>query len=443
MVEANIKIIEDLKEVLNIINNYSKVKKLFTDSETDFTRDRKLTFNRTVLLIVNMLKRSLSIEVRDFFENCIDELISCTKSALTIQRKKIKSVFFEVWNKQFVNSFYEYYGTNLKMWRGFLIIAVDGSTTTLFNKESVIKHFGCTKNQHGVTPLARIMKFYDVLNNIVVFSKIYSIKTGERTIVENNIEELPENSISIYDRGFPSFSLMYLLINQEKTRHFVMRCKVDFNLQVKEFMLSKSTDTIKYLYSNNDAQNKLHQHGYQMFKNTKIKIRMIKVILDSGETEVLLTNLYDTIKYETSCFKELYFLRWGIETSYDGDKNKQQIEQFSGHSVWSIEQDFYAAILISNLQSIIEKQSEKHLKILNKTRKYDYKINKNVSIGSMKNKIVNLFFAQNPESILLHLQKLFEQNIEPVRKNRTYARITNKPKPRGKFITLTNYKRAI
>lgn len=111
--------------------------------------------------------------------------------------------------------------------------------------------------------------------------------------------------------------------------------------------------------------------------------------------------------------------------------------------MWSIEQDFYAAIFVSNLQSIIEKQSEKYLQTLNQTRKLIYKINKNISIGSMKNKIVNLFFAQNPEKILLHLQKLFEQNLEPVRKNRTYPRINNKQKPRGKYKTLTNYKRAI
>ena len=443
MVEANIKIIEDLKEVLNIINSNDEVKKLFTESETDFTRDRKLTFNRTVLLIVNMLKRSLSVEVRDFFENCVDKSISCTKAALTIQRKKIKSIFFEVWNKQFVDSFYEYYGNNVKKWRGFLIIAVDGSTTTLFNKDSVIDHFGCTKNQYGGTPLARIMKFYDVLNNFVVFSKICSIKTGEQTIVENNIEALPANSLSIYDRGFPSFSLMYLLINQEHTRHFVIRCKADFNLQVKEFMNSERTDTIENLYPNRDAKKKLPQYGYKVFKSTSIRVRMVKVLLGNGETEVLLTNLYDNIKYETSCFKELYFLRWGVETSYDADKNKQQIEQFSGHSVRSIEQDFYAAIFVSNLQSIIEKQSEKHIKTLNQTRKHDYKINKNVSIGSMKNKIVNLFFDQNPETILLHLQKLFEQNLEPVRKNRTYPRIINRQKNSGKHKTLTNYKRAI
>lgn len=56
---------------------------------------------------------------------------------------------------------------------------------------------------------------------------------------------------------------------------------------------------------------------------------------------------------------------------------------------------------------------------------------------------LNLFLTQNPQTILLHLQKLFEQNLEPVRPNRNYPRHNNTAKPKGKFNTLTNYKRAI
>ena len=52
---------------------------------------------------------------------------------------------------------------------------------------------------------------------------------------------------------------------------------------------------------------------------------MIKVVLDSGETEVLLTNLYDQNKFKTNYFKQLYFSRWGIETSIAFDKNITQL----------------------------------------------------------------------------------------------------------------------
>jgi hypothetical protein len=441
MVATNIKIIEELKEFLNIINFNPTIKKLFTGKSVDFIRNRKLTFNRTVLLILNMPKRSLAIEVREFFEQIENEITTCSKAAFTIQRMKLKSSFFEVWNKLLVDCFYHYYGEHVKKWNNFLLIGVDGSTAYLFNKEEVRNYFGVQENQFTETPISRVMKFYDVLNKISIFSKICPIKISEQNIVSNHIEILPENSLSIYDRGFPSYCLMYLLINQERTRHFVMRCKSGFNNQVKEFVNSSQKDIIEEMFPNDNAIKKLYEYKYSVTKKTPIKIRMVKVILKTGEVEVLLTNLYDQQIYKTDCFKELYFMRWGIEISYGEDKNAQQMEQFSGHSVRSIKQDFYALIFVANLQSLIEKQCEPFLEKKNIKRDYNYKINKNISIGSMKNKIVKLFLTENPESMLLYLQNLFEQHIEPIRPNRSYSRKLVKKSPRYK--ALTNYKSAI
>jgi hypothetical protein len=443
MVETNIKIIEELKEFLRIINTDSEIRKHFVTKASDFTRKRKLTYDRTVFLILNMLKRSLSIEIQDFFESCIPTALSCTKSALTIQRKKLNPFFFEFWNSLLVECFYSYYGEKVKKWNGFLLIAVDGSTAYLVDKEPVKAHFGTHGNHFAQAPMAGVMKFYDVLNKIVVFSKIYPIKIGEKTIVGEYIEKLPEESLSLYDRGFASFSLMYLLIHQEKTKHFVIRCKQGFNKEVTQFMQSTAKDLIIDLGPNDRAIHKMKEYGYVVFKDTKIKIRMVKVVLNTGEIEVLLTNLYDPEVYKTDTFKTLYFMRWGIETSYGCDKNVLQLEQFSGHTVWSIKQDFYATTFVSNLQSIIEKQCEPYLTIKNESRKYNYKINKTLSIGSMKNKIVTLFITEDPKTILLKLQKLFEKHLEPIRPERNYARRKSKIRKNGKFKTLTNYKRAI
>jgi len=441
MIEANIKIIGELKEFLNIINYDSELKELFTEKSSDFSRNRKLTFNRTVLLILNMLKRSLAIEVREFFELIENDNITCTKSAFTIQRMKLKSSLFEVWNKLFVDCFYNYYGEKVKKWNNFLLLGVDGSTAYLFNKQEVRNYFGVQENQFTETPIARVMKFYDVLNKINIFSKICPIKISEQTIVADHIEKLPENSLSIYDRGFPGYALIYLHINQERMRYFVMRCKASFNKQVIAFINSPENDIIVEMFPNEKAIEKLRQYGYCVKKNTSIKVRMVKAVLNTGEIEVLLTNLYDQDTYKTACFKDLYYMRWGVETSYNGDKNFQQLEQFSGHTVCSIKQDFYALIFVANLQSLIEKQCEPFLEKKNKQRVHNYKINKNISIGSMKNKIVLLFFTKKPQNILLHLQSLFKQNTEPIRPNRSYSRKMCKKSPR--FKTLTNYKRAI
>lgn len=443
MVEANIKIIEELKEFLRIITVDSDLRALFTNKASDFTRNRKLTYSRTVFLIINMLKKSLSIEIQDFFENCIPDKLSCTKSALSIQRKKLKPLFFEVWNGLLVNCFYNYYGDKVKKWNGFLLIAVDGSTVNLVNKDPVKNHFGTHGNHLAEIPMAGIIKFYDVLNKITVFSKIHPIKIGEKSIVADHIERIPEDSLSIFDRGFASFSLMYLLIHQEKTKHFVIRCKQSFNKEVSDFMQSPDEDKIINLGPNHRAIHKMKQYGFSVSLQTTIPVRMIKVALRTGEIEVLLTNLYDSEKYRKEIFEKLYFMRWKIETSYNHDKNVLQLGQFSGHTLWSIEQDFYATTFVSNLQSIIEKQCEPYLKIKNKTRKHDYQINKTLSIGSMKNKIVKLFLTEEPKNVLLELQNLFEMNLEPIRINRNYIRRKSKIKQNGKYNSITNYKRVI
>lgn len=80
---------------------------------------------------------------------------------------------------------------------------------------------------------------------------------------------------------------------------------------------------------------------------------------------------------------------------------------------------------------------------INQKRKYNYKINRNVSWGALKNNIVKLFFNNEPLNLIMKLQHIFERNTEPIRPGRQYVRTTKVKFRRGKYRTLTNYKRAI
>jgi hypothetical protein len=94
------------------------------------------------------------------------------------------------------------------------------------------------------------------------------------------------------------------------------------------------------------------------------------------------------------------------------------MEQFSGHRVICIQQDCASTIFIANIQSLIEKQCDCFLKQINKRRKYDYKINKNISWALLKDNIIKLFLCNNEQEIKFK-------------------------KIKGKYQTFTNYKRAI
>ena len=443
MVNANVQIIEELKAFLEIAVKDKSIRKLITQSEKDFTRNRKLPLARIVALIINMPKRSLCVEIQEFFASLDKGLESCTKGAFSLQRTKLDALFFQAWNEFLVLCFYHFYGENVKRWRGFLLQAVDGSTAYLVDKKEVIEYFGTQVNQHGSIPMARILQIQDILNDITIRGAICPIIKSEQAIMNGWVCNLNIDSITLFDRGFPSFALMYLMNNEETPRHFVMRCKTSFNKDVQQFMNSNDTCRIIELRATSDAKKTLYKHGYIVTSDTTTKVRIEKIKLDTGEIEVLLTNLYDEKLFTNKDLKYLYSLRWGIETTYSKQKNQQQMEQFSGHRVICIQQDYAAGIFVANLQSIIEKQCEEYLNQISKKRKYRYKINRNVSWAALKFNIIKLFLCNDPHQILIQLQKTFEKNIEPIRPGRQYPRIKNAKRLKGKYQTLTNYKRAI
>ena len=87
MVEANLKIITELKLVLQEVASNKKIKSLFVSSPEFLIRERKLTIQKLVSIIINIPKRSLSIELKDFFD-ILKEDKPVTKGAFSLQRSK-------------------------------------------------------------------------------------------------------------------------------------------------------------------------------------------------------------------------------------------------------------------------------------------------------------------------------------------------------------------
>lgn len=394
--------------------------------------------------MLNFVKRSLSIELSDF--SILTGLITgkgvkFKKSAFCQARKKIRYEFFIDLVEFFNNLFYQSKSKSIKRWNGYRLIGFDGSKFSIINKKEIIDYFSQSIRDHAQ---ALVMCGYDVLNNIGLFNSILPIETSEISVAIEWISKLKNDMLGLYDRGYAGFAFIYLLL--EKKKKFVIRCSKTFNKPVIDFVNSgKETAIIKFKISYKSLK-RLKKLGIKLDKYAFVTVRLVRVILDDGEVEILITNLYDCKKYKAETFKELYFYRWGVETYFDRLKNKFQIEIFSGQSVESIYQDFYANIFLSNLQSSIIGYCEPELKKINNTRKYDYQINWNISIGLMKNRIVQIFLIKNPKEVMDILSKLkenFLEHLEPIRPNRKFKREKKSQKLNGKYITFTNYKRAI
>ena len=219
----------------------------------------------------------------------------------------------------FTDSFYNS-NINLKKWNGFNVFAVDGTTLQVPDTSENIEYFGTSTNQSTTkTALASASALYDVLNDIVIDATISRYRTSERKMAKQHINsinniKLLSNSIVIFDRGYPSYDMFNFL--EENGLFFLMR-------------VSSSYKIAESINSNDSLLN------YKFGIYSK-EVRVIKVELPDGTVEVLLTNIFDK-SITTTLFKELYFLRWGVECKYKELKSSIEIEEFSGTKPVAIE----------------------------------------------------------------------------------------------------------
>lgn len=439
--KSNLKILIVLKLFLI---QAKKNKQYYVQKERDFSRNRILTFERIILFIISLIKRSLSIELREFFEQ-FKPTLECTKSAFCQQRLKLKHELFIDWNQVLVNSYYRCTPEKVKKWKGHRLIGVDGSSAYLINKNEIMEHFGTQGNDKKQVPMGLIMNCYDVLNELSIKNALLPITCDERFIAEQWIESYTEDMIGIYDRGYASYAFMYLnIMGYEAEKKFVIRCPNEtFLKEVRAFSESGKTSLIVEIKAAYKSIQHLKMLGYKLNKDTVIKVRLVRVILDNGEVEILATNLFDMEKYPSNEFKELYFKRWPVETEYDKIKNKCQVEIFSGHSVEAIKQDFYATMFVMNIHSLLVHQCREELKQINNNRKLEYKINRNVTIGILKKHVVKLFMYNTPNYILNYLKHEFIKELEPIRPGRKIPRNTKTKRINRRYYTVTNYRRAV
>mgnify|MGYP003599993676 FL=1 len=394
--------------------------------------------------MLNFLTRSLSIEIVNFLsflkrKDIAQETFS--KSAFVQARKKIKPEVFKHLNQRIIEEFYKDNSGVLRQFDNLRILAMDGSRLTLPFTKELEEIYGQTKNQTNTYIVqTKACVLYDLLNEICINGVLSSIDTDERTQAKQLLEHCQANDLIIYDRGYPSFELIYE--HYQKNLHFLMRMPLDFSQVVKDFVASGKTSQIVEI---KPGQKKSFENK-PYTKSSILKIRLLRITLNGGGIEVLATSLLDSKHYGNEVFKELYFKRWKIETYYDELKNKLKIEEFSGYSNQSILQDFYSTLFVSNIQTLIENEINEEIEKESETKniKYQYKINTTLSYGFMKDRILELFFTKNDmNDIINELKELFKKHLIPIRPNRKFERKIGKYRTRTKPIVTKNQKNSL
>lgn len=384
-------------------------------------------------------KTTIQKELDTFFQKISDDDFSIrevTKGAFSQARLKVDPLLFKRLNKVVADTFYrrkEYH-----KWHGFRLLAVDGSRVQLPKHKTITEEFGI----HGMGPnadseqsLGLISMLYDVLNLITLDASIDKYTSSESEHLQNHLARTQVGDLILLDRGYPSFYLLFLL--KAKGLEFCVRLKEDWWKIVNEFNKEPEMEKIVSLHLPKKDREKLE--GYPEYQNTTIKVRLVKVILNTGEVEILCTSLLDSEQYKIAEFKDLYNKRWNIEEDgYKMLKCRAELENWSGKSATVVKQDFYSKILLLSLLSAYKHPIEAKVKEefrQTDQRKHQQAVNKTFSLTIFREGLIALFNKEKVKEVIGKMDKLMYQTREIVRPNRTFQR---KKKPKNKYYP--NYK---
>ncbi len=118
MKDVNLKTIKELKNFIEIVFANRALLDQFSLKENSFMRNRKLPFEKLVLLITKLCKKTLSVEIEEFF-NEFEHSGTYSVSSFSQQRIKLNPLFFYYWNQVLLKSFYTYAQEKVKRWKGY------------------------------------------------------------------------------------------------------------------------------------------------------------------------------------------------------------------------------------------------------------------------------------------------------------------------------------
>ena len=310
-----------------------------------------------------------------------------------------------------------------KTWQGLRLLAVDGSSMHLPLEDPLARHFGT----HNGLPVARVSVLQDLLSEQTLHTLLITPNVDERGCAGMHLNHAPDNSLILFDRGYPAHWLFAEL--QRRQQHFLMRMKLSHSREVRDFVASgKDDDTVSMTCRHSSSRQVCKQSGID--PDTVLKVRLIRVTLPTGDTEVLATSLLDTEAFPTALVADLYHQRWGIETDYRRLKQTLNLENTSGRTVCAVHQDIHACQLLKNLALLMQALQQPEIERKTAHRKLAWKANFTQGVSRLKHTLVALLVRPSREA-LENLLALIISSLSAVRPERRCPRRRKRTATKG------------
>lgn len=409
---------EKLDFVLNEMHEYSGL--FVNNPEKDFTRKRKLDFKEMLNILLSMGGNSLKLELLNYFSYDVE---TATCSAFVQQREKILPEAFEFLFRRFTAS-----AVTPNYYDGYRMLAVDGSDLCIAHNPSDKENYFRTSEKVKGYNLLHLNAMYDLVGRIYVDSIVQpGRKENELQALIDMVDrsDIKEQTIVIADRGYESYNVFEHIA--KKGWNYVIRVKdiasngIAAGLYLpnqKEFDIEHSI----LLTRRQTKEIKAHPQKYKFMPsnqnfdylpvgdkgNYPINFRVVRFAISEDTYEVIVTNLSEK-EFPAERIKEIYHMRWGIETSFRELKYAIGLTSFHSKKVACIIQEIFARLTMYNFCEIITT----HIVIRKKDSKYSYQVNFTIAISIC----LHYFKCRNTVSPP-NVEALIQKNILPVRNGR-------------------------
>lgn len=439
--------VNTLSEIGNFLNSNfnSYIDNIRGDNPNTFTRNRKVGPLPLLLQMFAQKGKTQFSELIDYYKE-IDKPLDISTVGFYKARMNFNPEAIKLMSNDFICQHYENFGETLVKLNGYYITAIDGSDFIVPSTQENRETFGGPAGGNNSKPennpaMGKMSTLYDCINKLILDVEIEKYKFNEKVMALNHITKLSNHSIgktiTIFDRGYYSIKLVDTMM--ENNQKFLFRLQKD---HLKRYSNQLNCGEDKFFdvnYLKGTAKDYIDDlEFYNKILSTTYKLRFAKILVtDNGANteEILLTNLTDD-EFDIDGLKELYHLRWDIETAYNCLKNRMKIEEFSGYRSQLIKQDIYSCVWLYNLINLFIIEANLKHEIPQDRYTYKMKRNTNQSIGIVKSYFLrSLMFYESPERFkeLDIVNILIKTTLVPIRENRKVIRGNSKNKSRMSY----------
>lgn len=393
----------------------------------DFTRKRKSDFQSIVKVVLCFGGKSLNKELLEYFGFSPDIL---SASAFIQQKAKIKPEAFY----QLFKDFTHINQNNNQLFHGYRLLAVDGSD--IYTPKNSADLDSLSRNQNSSFNLYHLNALYDLLSRTYSDAVVQKYRfSNEHKAYVSMVDSYDPSTpaIIISDRGYESYNNLAHV--QQCGLKFLSRLKdinsngilsgfdlpageldisFDLNLTRKQTIFVKSNPFYHYLPHNVNFDflpSSCNKSGSIVYFT--LHLRFVRINITDDHFEALVTNL-DENEFPPALLKELYAMRWEIETSFRSLKYSVGLSAFHSKKSEHILQEIFARLIIYNFSELVTS----HIAIRKKKRKLLYKINFSVAVYSCRNLLLGRYAPKCVEAVISKHILPFRPNLSKPRKLR-------------------------